>query len=118
MNHPLDQYSEDISRILFDSWVEEVRHAKHPNVHVWRYAWIRCWPTIRDKIAEDVVRATHKVPKPEPWAGILFTIISVVCSRPVLIPVVLMAGVLLLVMGVSWEKSNAKADRNPDGGSR
>lgn len=107
--HPFDQFSETVSELLYRSWVEEVREAKTPHAFVWKYAWMKVWPSIRSEIAGQIVAETYKVPKPKPLTGLAFTILATACARIELMWLVGLVGILFLVIGVEW-KRNARSD--------
>ena len=112
---PFDQFSETISESLYHAWVEEVKEAKRPHAFIWKYAWMKVWPTIRSEIARQIVEETYRVPKPTAWSGGIFVALATILARPGWhMVVVVLTGILFLVVGVEW-KNGSKDRAGPSG---
>ena len=105
--HPFDQFSETVSESLYHAWVEEVKEAKRPHAFIWKYAWMKVWPTIRSEIARQIGEETYRVPKPKPLSGLSFVALSTILARPGWpMAVVALVGILFLVVGVEWKNGS------------
>ena len=95
-----DSRSQEISELLYRAWCEEISQAKRPHPFLWRYAWERCWPTIR-----SMLKAPEARPVENGGLGIWYVILAACCSRPIL-------AIPILLLGYFWSRGNETEREN------